>query len=256
MTVNPRLLDKFVQRGMTLRNRMVMSPMCMYSCDTEDGVPNNWHMVHLGSRAVGGVGLIIAEATAVEPIGRLSEQDCGLWNDEQASAYAKIAKFCKSQGAAFGIQLAHGGRKAWSNRLGHPRTLENGQRDEQNVPFGPSAIAWGEGWCVPREMNVEDIDRVVKAFGDAAKRAREIAGCDMVEIHAAHGYLLHSFLSPLSNKRTDEYGGSLENRVRLLHRVYEAVRSNFGEERPVWVRISATDWVSSEPSWTIEESVE
>lgn len=218
-----------------------MSPMCMYSAES-DGVPNEWHLVHLGTRAVGGVGLIIAEATAVEPRGRITTEDLGLWNDRQATAYQRVIEFCHRHGAAFSIQLAHAGRKAWSNK--------KGVGPERAV--APSALPYGEGWQTPEELDLAGIDRIVAAFGDAAARAGQI-GCDSVEIHAAHGYLVHEFLSPLSNHRTDEYGGSLENRARLLKRIVEAVKERFPAERPVWVRISATDWVAG--GWDIEESV-
>ncbi len=238
----PHLFEPLTQKSMTLRNRVVMAPMCMYSAGT-DGIPNDWHFVHLGTRAVGGVGLVIAEATAVEPRGRISEADLGLWNDEQAAAFEKIAAFCQKHGAKFSIQLAHAGRKAWS--------FTKGQGPER--PVGPSPIPFGDGWVTPEALDAAGIDRVVEAFRLAAARARDI-GCDSVEIHAAHGYLLHEFLSPLSNHRTDEYGGSLENRARLLKRVVEAVRSEMPEDRPLWVRISATDWV--EGGWDIEQSVE
>lgn len=237
----PHLFEPFTQRSVTFRNRIVMSPMCMYSAGT-DGVANDWHLVHLGTRAVGGVGLIIAEATAVEPRGRISEADLGLWNDQQAEAYERVIRFCHQYGAAFSIQLAHAGRKAWSDNKGHG--------PEQ--PVGPSALPYDEDWQTPLELDREGIDRIVAAFGAAARRAGEI-GCDSVEIHAAHGYLLHEFLSPLSNHRNDEYGGSLENRARLLKRVWEAVREQFPADKPVWVRISATDWV--EGGWDIEQSV-
>ncbi len=236
------LFEPITQKSVTLRNRIVMSPMCMYVAGT-DGIATDWHLVHYGTRATGGIGLIIAEATAVEPRGRISEHDLGLWNDAQAEALARVARFVREQGAAFGIQLAHAGRKAWSPR--------KGQGPEPAV--APSALPWGDDWVTPQELDGEGIDRIVAAFGAAARRAGEL-GCDMVEIHAAHGYLLHEFLSPLSNKRTDEYGGPLENRARLLTRVWEAVREAFPADRPVWVRISATDWV--EGAWDVDEAVE
>lgn len=240
----PHLFEPLTQQSMVLRNRIVMAPMCMYSAG-KDGIPTDFHLVHLGARATGGTSLIIAEATAVEPVGRISEGDLGLWSDEHIPAFRRMADFVHSQGAAFSIQLAHAGRKAWSFHKAHG--------PEQ--PVAPSALPWGEGWATPAELDLAGIDRVVQAFGAAAKRAAKI-GCDSVEIHAAHGYLLHEFLSPLSNHRTDEYGGSLKNRARLLERVFEAVRENFPADRPVWVRISATDWVQDQPSWDIEESVE
>lgn len=235
------LFEPLAQKSLTLKNRTVVAPMCMYSAGT-DGVPTDWHFVHYGTRAMGGAAMVIAEATAVEPRGRISENDLGLWNDEQAAAFARIARFVKEQGSAFSIQLAHAGRKAWS--------FHKGKGPEVGV--APSAIPWDADWVTPEELDLAGIDRVVKAFGDAARRAAQ-AGCDSVEIHAAHGYLLHEFLSPLSNHRTDEYGGSLENRARLLKQVYEAVRANFPADRPIWVRISATDWV--EGGWDIDQSV-
>lgn len=238
----PHLLEPFTQKSMTLRNRIVMAPMCMYSAAT-DGIPNEWHYVHLGTRAVGGAGLIITEATAVEPVGRISEADLGLWNDEQAAAFARIIRFAHEHGSAIGIQLAHAGRKAWSGAKAFgPET-----------PVAPSAIPYAPDWNTPIELDHAGIDRIVNGFAAAATRAAAI-GCDMLEIHAAHGYLTHEFLSPLSNQRTDEYGGSLANRARLLHRIYDAVRANFPADRPIWVRISASDWVPG--GLDIEESVE
>lgn len=238
----PHLFEPFRQGSLSLRNRIVMAPMCMYVAGT-DGVATDWHLVHYGTRAMGGVGLIITEATAVEPRGRISEGDLGLWNDEQAEALARIARFAHERGAAFSIQLAHAGRKAW--------TFKKGRGPEAAV--APSAIPFDDDWVRPQELDRAGIDRVVAAFGAAARRAAEL-GCDSVEIHSAHGYLLHEFLSPLTNRRTDEYGGSLENRSRLLRRVFEAVREAFPADRPVWVRISATDWVDG--GWDIDQSVE
>jgi 2,4-dienoyl-CoA reductase-like NADH-dependent reductase (Old Yellow Enzyme family) len=238
----PQLFDPFTQKTMTLRNRIVMAAMCQYCCGP-DGIPTDWHAVHLGSRAVGGAGLIITEATAVEPVGRISEGDTGLWNDEQAEAFARIARFCQKHGAAFSIQLCHAGRKAWSSTKGFG--------PEQ--PVAPSPIAFAPGYNEPLELDHAGIDRVVAAFRTAAARARDL-GCDSIELHAAHGYLLHQFLSPISNQRQDEYGGSLENRARLLGRVVAAVKSEFPEERPLWVRVSAVDWI--EGGLDIEQSVE
>ncbi|MFZ5826043.1 MAG: NADH:flavin oxidoreductase/NADH oxidase [Bacillota bacterium] len=236
------LFEPFSQKSLTLKNRTVVAPMCMYSAGT-DGIATDWHFVHYGTRAMGGTAMVITEATAVEPRGRISINDLGLWNDEQAEALARIARFVKSQGAAFSIQLAHAGRKAWSGT--------KGQGPEQGV--APSAIPYDSDWATPEALDLAGIDRIVRAFGDSARRAAAL-GCDSVEVHSAHGYLLHEFLSPLSNQRTDEYGGSLENRTRLLKRVYQAVRENFPAERPVWVRISATDWV--EGGWDLDQSVE
>lgn len=238
----PHLFEPLTQQGMTLRNRVVMAPMCMYAAGS-DGVPTDWHFTHYGTRAVGGSSMVLTEATAVEPVGRISEADLGIWNDQQAKEFGRISRFCQRQGAAFGIQLAHAGRKAWSGEKG------NGPE----VPVAPSALPYNAGWATPQALDTAGIDRIVSAFGAAAARAGQV-GCDMVEIHAAHGYLLHEFLSPLSNHRTDEYGVSLENRVRLLMRVCRAVREAMPADRAVWVRISATDWV--EGGWDIDQSVE
>lgn len=235
------LFAPFTQKDMTLRNRIVMSAMCQYVAGT-DGVPTDWHLVHYGTRAVGGAGMIVTEATAVEPLGRISEGDTGLWDDRQAEAFARIAHFCHQHGAKFSIQLCHAGRKAW--------TATNGYGPDQ--PVAPSAIPFAEASNVPTALDHAGIDRIVGAFKRAAARARDL-GCDSVELHAAHGYLLHQFLSPISNQREDEYGGSLTNRARLLQRVVEAVQSEFPERRPIWVRVSATDWM--EGGLEIEQSV-
>jgi 2,4-dienoyl-CoA reductase-like NADH-dependent reductase (Old Yellow Enzyme family) len=238
----PHLFEPHTLRSVTFRNRVVMSPMCMYSAG-KDGVPNSWHYVHLGARAVGGVGLVIAEATSVQSRGRLSEADLGLYTDEQAAGFEPIVRFCQEQGARFGIQLAHGGRKAWSALKG----------DGPEQPVAPSALPFDNGWATPRELTHAMIDQVVADWRAAAERAVRI-GVDMLEIHAAHGYLLHSFLSPLSNRRTDQYGGSLENRSRLHRRVAEAVRSVLPEVKPLFMRLSCSDWV--EGGLGIEEVVE
>jgi len=238
----PHLFEPFTQKSLTLKNRLVVAPMCMYSAYKKDGIPTDWHFVHYGTRAMGGAAMIITEATAVEPLGRISEEDLGLWSDEQVEPFARLARFVKEQGTAFSIQLAHAGRKAWSGTKGQGPT----------IGAAPSAIPYADDWVTPQELDLAGIDRIVNAFGNAARRAAAI-GCDSVEIHGAHGYLLHEFLSPLSNHRTDEYGGTLENRARLLKRIYEVVRANFPAERPIWVRISATDWV--EGGWDIEQSV-
>jgi 2,4-dienoyl-CoA reductase-like NADH-dependent reductase (Old Yellow Enzyme family) len=236
-------------REVTLRNRIAVSPMCQYSA--REGVPTPWHLVHLGSRAVGGAGLVIAEASAVSAEGRISPDDSGLWTDEQAAAWAEVARFVAEQGAVPGIQLAHAGRKASTGapwRGGKPvAASEGGWR-----PVAPSALAFAEGHPLPRELATDELDLVVGAFRDAARRAEQ-AGFQLVEIHMAHGYLLHQFLSPLTNRRTDAFGGSLENRMRLPLAVARAVREAFPVERPVFARISATDWV--EGGWDLEQSV-
>ena len=238
-------------RGTTLRNRIMMSPMCQYSAP--DGVATDWHHVHLGSRAVGGAGLVMTEATAVTPAGRITPQDLGIWTDEQAEALARTTDFVRSQGAVPGIQLAHAGRKAsktrpWEGR--EPLAPEAGGWET----LAPSAEPWpyDEGRAETRAMSREDIEATVEAFVAAAERARA-AGFEVAEVHAAHGYLLHEFLSPVTNHRDDEYGGSFENRTRLLREVTAAVREVWPDDRPVFVRISATDWMDGE-SWDVEQS--
>jgi 2,4-dienoyl-CoA reductase-like NADH-dependent reductase (Old Yellow Enzyme family) len=218
-------------RNLTLRNRIMMSPMCMYSAG-EDGRATDWHLAHYQARAAGGVGLIVTEATAVEPRGRISAGDLGLWDDAQVESLARIVRLVQGQGAAIAVQLAHAGRKAWSAKRGHgPQT-----------PVAPSPLPFDDGWRPPVELSPAEIDEVVAAWRAAAGRALA-AGFDSVEIHAAHGYLNHQFLSPLSNSRDDEYGGSPENRMRFLLRVVDAVRQVWPGDRPLLVRISATDWV-------------
>jgi 2,4-dienoyl-CoA reductase-like NADH-dependent reductase (Old Yellow Enzyme family) len=244
------LLSPLAIRGVTLRNRIVMSPMCQYSA--VDGMPNDWHFVHLGSRAAGGVALVFVEATAVTPEGRISPGDTGIWSDEHLPAYRRIAEFVKSQGAVPGIQLAHAGRKGSCDvpwRGGAQLGLDVGGWET----IGPSAVAFQEGERPPTELDVRGIDAIVDAFEAAARRALA-AGFEVLEIHAAHGYLLHEFLSPLANRRTDEYGGNLENRMRLVLRVAERLRPLMPAELPLFMRISGTDWV--EGGWDIEQSVE
>jgi 2,4-dienoyl-CoA reductase-like NADH-dependent reductase (Old Yellow Enzyme family) len=246
----PHLFDPLDLRGLTLRNRIVVSPMCQYSC--YDGFANDWHFVHLASRAVGGAGLVFTEATAVTADGRISPEDLGIWDDVHAGPFERIARFVKGEGAAFGIQLAHAGRKASTKRpwdgSGAVPPGEGGWE-----PVGPTATPFSDTYPVPRTLTDADIAGVVDAFRRAAFRAR-VAGFDVAEVHAAHGYLIHQFLSPLSNTRTDRYGGSFDNRVRLCLEVVEAVRSVWPEDRPLFVRLSATDWV--EGGWDLEQSVE
>jgi 2,4-dienoyl-CoA reductase-like NADH-dependent reductase (Old Yellow Enzyme family) len=228
----------------------VMSPMCQYSA--VDGMPNDWHFVHLGSRAAGGVGLVFVEATAITAEGRISPGDTGIWSDEHLPAYRQIASIVKSQGAVPGIQLAHAGRKASCDlpwRGGAQLSLGDGGWET----LAPSAVAFQEGERAPRELDVPAIDGVVDAFEAAARRALS-AGFEVLEIHAAHGYLLHEFLSPLANRRTDDYGGSLENRMRLVLRVAERLRNVMPAELPLFIRISATDWVDG--GWDAAQSVE
>lgn len=224
--------------------------MCMYSA--EDGVPNDWHLVHLGGRAVGGAGLVFTEATAVSPQGRISPQDTGLWNDAQLDAWARITRFIEANGSAAGIQLAHAGRKAsvdvpWNG--GKPVAPGHGGW----TTVAPSPVAFAEGYPVPHELSSAEIAQLIADWRSAAQRSLD-AGFQVIEIHAAHGYLLHEFLSPLSNRRTDRYGGTFENRARLLGEIVEAVRTVWPERLPLFVRVSAIDWV--EGGWVIEDTVE
>jgi 2,4-dienoyl-CoA reductase-like NADH-dependent reductase (Old Yellow Enzyme family) len=237
-------------RGIELRNRVVMSPMCQYCA--REGMADDWHLVHLGSWAVGGVALVIVEATAVTREGRITPGDMGIWTDAHVEPLARIARFVHGQGAVAGIQLAHAGRKAscdvpWKGgaRL---KTAEEGGW----TVVAPSPISFNEGDPVPVVLDKAGIDGIVDSFEAAAVRALD-AGFRVIEIHSAHGYLLHEFLSPLSNHRTDEYGGSLENRMRLLLRVAERLRNRMPDELPLFVRISATDWV--EGGWDVDQSV-
>jgi 2,4-dienoyl-CoA reductase-like NADH-dependent reductase (Old Yellow Enzyme family) len=245
------LLSPLVLRGVTLRNRIAMAPMCQYSA--EDGIANDWHLVHLGSRAVGGTGLIIVEATGVTADGRITPGDLGIWGDEHVEPLRRIARFVESQGAVPGIQLAHAGRKAstaapWTGGATLRTAAEGGWQ-----VVAPSPIPFHPADPTPVALDEQGIEGVVDAFETAARRALT-AGFRVLEIHAAHGYLLHQFLSPHSNQRTDSYGGSLENRMRFLLRVTERVRAAMPDELPLFVRISATDW--AEGGWDIEQSVE
>lgn len=239
--MTPQLFEPITLGGITVKNRLWIAPMCQYSAEARDGVATSWHMVHLGSLARGGAGAVILEATAVSPEGRISPEDLGLWNREQEQALAPIIAFMRSQGAVVGIQLAHAGRKASTAR---PFDAErNGSVPTSAGGWGthaPSAEAY-PGLTAPESLDEAGIDGVVEAFATAAARAVR-AGCELVEIHAAHGYLLHQFLSPLSNRRDDHYGGSLENRARLLMRVTQAVGEQVGDQAGLLVRISATDW--------------
>jgi 2,4-dienoyl-CoA reductase-like NADH-dependent reductase (Old Yellow Enzyme family) len=246
-----KLFEPFAQRSLTLRNRIVVSPMCEYSAT--DGVPNDWHMVHLGSRAVGGAGAVIAEATAVSAQGRISPQDTGLWNQAQLEAWRPITRFIKAHGAMAGVQLAHAGRKASTLRPwdGHG-PVPAGQGDWLTV--APSALPFDTGWNLPQALDEAGIQTVIADFRAAAQRALA-AGFELIELHAAHGYLLHQFLSPLSNQRSDRYGGSFENRSRLVREVVVAVREVWPAELPLWLRISATDW-ADQGGWDIEQSIE
>ncbi|WP_241983744.1 MULTISPECIES: NADH:flavin oxidoreductase/NADH oxidase [unclassified Cryobacterium] len=245
------LFDPISLREVVIRNRLWVAPMCQYSVIERDGVPTDWHLVHLGSMAAGGAGLIVTEATAVSPEGRITDRDTGIWNDTQASAWAHIVDYLHGQGATAGIQLAHAGRKAstwpaWGTSLHGSVPADQGGWPT----LGPSAIAF-PGYAAPMALDHAGIDTVVADFVTAARRAI-VAGFDVLELHAAHGYLLHQFLSPLSNQRTDEFGGSLENRARLLLRVVKAVRAEVGESVPLLVRFSATDYTVD--GWSVEET--
>ena len=244
-----RLFEPHVIRTVKLKNRIVVSPMCEYSA--EDGFTNDWHLVHLGSRAVGGAGLVISEACAVSPEGRITAFDIGIWKEEHIANLKRITDFIRGQGAVAGIQLAHAGRKAscaqpWKGGQQMPVT-EGGWQI-----VAPSAVPFKEGTMVPDALSKEAIQQVIKDFKLAAERALK-AGFQVVEIHAAHGYLLHQFYSPLSNFRTDEYGGSFENRIRLLVEIIQSVKTVWPSDLPLFVRISSSDWV--EGGWDIADSV-
>ncbi|MFM2146635.1 MAG: dehydrogenase NamA [Bacteroidota bacterium] len=236
-------------RSVTLRNRIVVSPMCQYS--STDGYATDWHLVHLGSRAVGGAGLVLSEACAVSPVGRISPGDLGIWSDQHIPGLQRITSFLLEQGAVPGIQLAHAGRKAsvqppWLG--GHPIPLDQGGW----AVVAPSAFPFAAGLPVPKELNHEGIQQVIHDFRSAAVRALE-AGFKVAEVHAAHGYLIHEFLSPLSNQRADAYGGSFENRIRLLLEVVRAIREVWPADLPLFVRISVTDWTSG--GWDTDQSI-
>jgi len=235
-----KLFEGITIRDLTVRNRVWVAPMCQYSAEDRDGVPTEWHLVHYGSRAAGGAGLVIVEATAVSPEGRISPWDTGIWNDEQTDGWAYILDFMHGHGAAVGIQLAHAGRKAsiyreWS---GHG-TVPISDGGWQTISSTDEAFT---GYDAPRKLETAEVSDVVKDFVTAARRAQD-AGFDVIEIHAAHGYLIHQFLSPLTNQRTDIYGGELENRARLLLEIVEGIRREVGEGMPILVRFSATDYV-------------
>jgi 2,4-dienoyl-CoA reductase-like NADH-dependent reductase (Old Yellow Enzyme family) len=246
-----RLFSPIQLSGVTVPNRVFVSPMCEYS--SEDGFSNDWHLVHLGSRAVGGAGLVLTEAAAVLPEARITPQDLGLWKDEHIAGLRRIVDFLHQQGARAGVQLAHAGRKASMARpwAAEQRALTPKEGGWENV-MAPSALPFAENYAPPVALDLAGIQGVTRAFVHAAERAVE-AGFDLVEIHSAHGYLLHEFLSPLSNQRSDAYGGSFENRIRLLVEVVDAVRAALPSELALLVRISATDW--AEGGWDIEQSV-
>ena len=245
------LFDSLAIRDISFANRVFVSPMCEYS--SSDGYANDWHFVHLGSRAVGGAGLVFTEATAVLPEGRISPQDLGIWKDDHIESLAKIVHFIHSQGSVAGMQLAHAGRKASTYRPWEGQgAIPEGEGGWKKV-VAPSALAFTEKYPLPQALSIEGIKDIVAAFAQAAHRAFD-AGFRVVEIHAAHGYLIHEFLSPLSNQRSDAYGGSFENRTRILREIVAAVRSSWPERAPLFVRISATDWIDG--GWDIQQSVE
>lgn len=245
----PNLFSPWTVRGITMRNRIAVSPMCQYS--SIDGAATDWHMVHLGSRAVGGAGLVMVEATAVEPRGRISPEDSGIWGDKHVSAFQPVARFIKSQGAVPAIQIAHAGRKASTMR---PWEGSGPVKDDRKwLPVGPSPIPFDNGYPTPHELTIEEIAQTRELFVAAAKRSIE-SGFEVIEIHSAHGYLLHSFLSPLCNQRTDSYGGSFENRTRFLLETTASVRNVMPDDMPLFVRLSCTDWVDG--GWDIDQSVE
>jgi len=247
----PSLFESLLIRGLTLPHRIIVSPMCQYS--STDGFANDWHLVHLGSRAVGRAAVIFTEAIAVVPEGRISPQDLGIWKDDHIDFLSRVTRFLKSQGSIPATQLAHAGRKAstaapWLG--GKPVSPDQGG---WTPIYGPSAIPFADGYQAPHELSHSDIQSVIRAFREAARRALD-AGFEIIELHGAHGYLFHEFLSPLSNHRTDQYGGSFENRIRLLCETASAVREVWPERLPLFTRISATDWVQG--GWDIEQSIE
>lgn len=248
--MSSHLFSPLTLRGVTLPNRIAVSPMCQYSA--EDGFANDWHLVHLGSRAVGGAGLVILEATAVVPEGRISSADLGIWKDEHVAPLRRITRFIEQQGAVPGIQLAHAGRKAsvlrpWDGPAASVPVAEGGW-----LPQAPSALAFDSTYTEPHALTVDEIAALVQAFADAAQRALA-AGFKVIELHGAHGYLGHQFLSPLSNRRSDQYGGSFENRIRFLLETVQATRAVWPAELPLLVRLSATDW--TEGGWSADDTV-
>ncbi|MET7798076.1 NADH:flavin oxidoreductase/NADH oxidase [Streptomyces decoyicus] len=257
------LFEPITLRSLTVPNRLWMAPMCQYSAAPEgpaEGAPGDWHFQHLAARAAGGTGLILTEATAVSPEGRISPYDLGLWNDTQTEAFRRITGFLKEQGTVPGIQIAHAGRKASTERTWVDRgaPLLPGQRYGWE-PVGPSPVPFGEGFAAPAELSVAQVGEIVEQFRATARRALA-AGFEVAEIHGAHGYLINQFLSPFTNRRTDEYGGSYENRTRFALEVVDAVREVWPDELPVFFRISATDWLTEDESdaregWTTDDTV-
>jgi 2,4-dienoyl-CoA reductase-like NADH-dependent reductase (Old Yellow Enzyme family) len=247
---NPHLFRPVTFRSVTARNRIMLSPMCQYS--GQDGLSNDWHFVHLGARAAGGAGWVFTEAVHTEPRGRITPHCLGLWNDEQRDRLARIASFVEAQGAVPGIQLGHAGRKASVGRPwegSHPLRVDEGGWEDQ---VSASAMPYASGWHTPLAMTQDQIDESLQALRSAVRRARE-AGFKALELHGAHGYLIHQFLSPLSNQRTDAYGGSFENRIRFLQESIQVVREAWPQDLPLFVRLSCTDWV--EGGWTLDDTV-
>jgi 2,4-dienoyl-CoA reductase-like NADH-dependent reductase (Old Yellow Enzyme family) len=245
------LFDPLSIRDLTLANRVVVSPMCEYS--STDGFVNDWHFVHLGSRAVGGAGLVFTEATAVLPEGRISPQDLGIWSDKHVEPLARVVRFIHEQGSVAGMQLAHAGRKASTYRPWEGNSAIPESEGGWKKVVAPSALRFADNYPMPQALSDDGIQEIIAAFAAAARRACD-AGFRVIEIHGAHGYLIHEFLSPLSNQRSDAYGGSFENRTRFIREIVAAVRSSWPKGAPLFVRISATDWV--EGGWDIRQSVE
>ncbi|HYO89798.1 MAG TPA: NADH:flavin oxidoreductase/NADH oxidase [Candidatus Limnocylindrales bacterium] len=248
----PHLFSPFTLRGVTLRNRIGMSPMCQYSCEARDGQATDWHRTHLASRAVGGCGLVIVEASAVDPRGRITPQDLGIWNDSQIDGLAGLTYAIRENGAVAGIQIAHAGRKAATSRPWEG-SMPLSDADGGWGIVAPSALPYGDAHRTPEALTVEAIEHVITGFVRAAQRANT-AGFDWLELHGAHGYLLHSFLSPVTNQRSDAYGGSFEGRARLMLEVTSAVRAVWPDHKPLTVRLSASDWL--EDGWQLADSIE
>lgn len=253
MTTTSKLFEPMTIRDITFRNRIWVAPMCQYSCFNEDGIPNDWHLVNAGTYAAGGAGLVLVEATGVSPEARITAECAGIWNDSQRDSWARVVDFAHSQGSKIGIQLAHSGRKGSDYKLFVPQCGSTKPLEEGGwKTVAPSAIAC-PGMDAPQELDQAGIDKIVHDFAQAAIRSVD-AGFDVVMIHAAHGYLLHEFLSPLSNARTDEFGGSLHNRARILLEVVRAIRAVIPESMPLFMRFSGTDWVDG--GFTIEETAQ
>lgn len=243
-------------RETEISNRAMVSPMCQYSCENRDGMASNWHLVHLGSRAVGGAGVVMTEATAVEERGRITPEDLGIWNDAQGEALAPVAEFIEEQGSVPAIQLAHAGRKASKTRpWDGSKPLQPDEGGWETIAPSENPWPYEEGETVTKRMDQDDIEGVIDSFSTAAERALD-AGFEIAEVHAAHGYLLHEFLSPVTNHREDDYGGDYAGRTRLVREVTSAVREIWPDDKPVFVRISATDWLPDRESWTVDDSVE